>query len=129
MTFKESITTCFSKYATFSGRAARSEYWFWALFTWLVAVAFTVVDMMLFGTMEFQPLSSLFSLAVLVPSIAVGVRRLHDIDRSGWWLLIMLIPLIGLIVLLIWFVKKGTDGPNRFGDDPLSSAASLAAAF
>jgi uncharacterized membrane protein YhaH (DUF805 family) len=65
--------------------------------------------------------STLFNLAVLLPGIAIGVRRLHDLDRSGWWLLIFLIPLIGPIILLIWFCTKGTEGPNRFGADRLAN--------
>jgi uncharacterized membrane protein YhaH (DUF805 family) len=63
--------------------------------------------------------TGIFSLAVLLPGIAVAARRLHDVDRTGWWLLLAFIPVVGLIVLLIWFCTKGTDGSNRFGPDPL----------
>ncbi|MES2356304.1 MAG: DUF805 domain-containing protein [Pseudomonadota bacterium] len=104
MTFTESISTCFSKYATFDGRASRSEYWWFFLFTFLVSTASSVVS---------ETLSGLFSLGVLLPSLAVGVRRLHDVDRSGWFLLLWLIPIIGWVVLIVWAAQEGKE-PNRF---------------
>lgn len=104
MTFGESISTCFSKYATFDGRASRSEYWWWFLFTFLGSAAAGIVN---------ETASALFSLAVLLPSVAVGVRRLHDTDRSGWFLLLWVIPLIGWIILVVWAVQEGKE-PNRF---------------
>ncbi len=104
MTFGDSISTCFSKYAAFGGRASRSEFWWWFLFTFLVSVATGMVS---------QTISGLFSLAVLLPSLAVGARRLHDTDRSGWFLLLWIIPLIGWIVLLVWAIQEGKE-PNRF---------------
>jgi len=130
MDFMTAIRTCFSKYVTFSGRAQRSEFWWFALFIWLVSIALSIVDSTLFGTVTtydggFEAstntpiLSGLFSLAVLLPNLAVAVRRLHDTDRSGWWLLIGLIPLIGFIVLIVFFASVGTKGQNRFGHDPL----------
>jgi len=114
MGFGEAISTCFRKYAVFSGRAIRSEYWFFVLFEVLVIVALTIVDGLLFG----RPggvLSSIGSLVFLLPALAVGARRLHDIDKSGWWLLIALVPLVGPIVLIVFFVQEGTPGANRFG--------------
>jgi len=104
MTFGESINTCFKKYATFDGRASRSEYWWFFLFTFLVSMATGIVS---------ETLSGLFSLAVLLPSLAVGARRLHDTDRSGWFLLLWIIPIVGWIVLLIWFIQEGKE-PNRY---------------
>lgn len=110
------------RYAEFSGRSRRKEYW---MFTLLMVIAGIVI-----GTVEgilgintmvggiYGPLTTLLILATIVPSIAVGIRRLHDTDRSGWWLLICLIPLIGSLVLLYFFVSDGTSGPNRFGPDP-----------
>ena len=109
MTFGKSISTCFSKYATFDGRASRSEFWWFFLFTFLVSAASSIVS---------ETLSGLFSLGVLLPSLAVGARRLHDVDRSGWFLLLWLIPIIGWIVLIVWAAQEGKE-PNRF-----SSAAS-----
>lgn len=74
-----------------------------------------------------QPLSAIWSLVVLLPSLAVGVRRLHDTGRSGWWLLIWLIPLIGWIILIWWFASRGDEGPNEYGDDPLAPTGSATA--
>ena len=104
MTFGESINICFKKYANFDGRASRSEYWWFFLFTFLVSMATGIIS---------EALSGLFSLAVLLPSLAVGARRLHDTDRSGWFLLLWFIPVLGWIVLLIWFIQEGKE-PNRF---------------
>ncbi len=100
-----------------SDRASRSEYWYWFLFVVVGMVVTRVIDFMI----GVPILSLLFALAVFLPWIAVNVRRLHDLDRSGWWLLLGLIPLIGHIVLIVWFCGKGTEGPNRFGGDPLST--------
>jgi len=105
MTFGKSISTCFSKYADFSGRASRSEFWWWALFVFLGSAVTGVIS---------QMLSAVFSLAILLPYLAVAARRLHDTDRSGWLLLLNLIPLIGWIVLLVFYIQEGKE-PNRFG--------------
>jgi uncharacterized membrane protein YhaH (DUF805 family) len=134
MTFGDSIRTNFSKYVTFSGRAQRSEFWWWALFVWVTQIVLSIIDSILFGTVETGPgsfssstdtpiLSGIFSLAVLLPTISVTVRRLHDTDRTGWWYWLALIPLVGIIILIVWWATKGTDGPNRFGDDPLNPGA------
>jgi uncharacterized membrane protein YhaH (DUF805 family) len=113
------------KYATFSGRARRAEYWWFGLFVGLVVFGLTMVDMLLIGADAMAeygagPLTGLFSLAIIIPSIAVTVRRLHDRDKSGWWLLWSLLPLIGALILLIQYVQRGTAGDNRFGTDPLA---------
>ena len=130
MSFMESIRTCFSKYVTFQGRAQRSEFWWFVLFVFAGQLLLGMVDSVLFGTVttydggfEAQTntpvLSGLFGLATFLPSISVAVRRLHDTDRSGWWYWLFLIPLVGFIILVVWFTGKGTHGPNRFGNDPL----------
>ena len=116
MNMIEAVKAVFANYATFSGRARRSEYWWFVLFNLLVSAALAI----LFGG-DGNIANSLWSLATLLPSLAVGARRLHDIDRTGWWLLIGFIPLIGLIVLIVFFASKGTPGPNRFGTDPLAA--------
>jgi uncharacterized membrane protein YhaH (DUF805 family) len=103
---RESISICFRKYATFDGGAARSEYWWFFLFSFLVQMA---------GGMISQAASGLLCLALLLPSLAVGARRLHDIGRSGWWLLVGLVPLIGWLILLYWFVQPGAAGANTYG--------------
>ena len=104
MTFGESIQTCFSKYADFSGRASRSEYWWWILFVFLVTIATNVIS---------DKVSALFSLAVMLPGFAVGARRLHDIDKSGWFQLLYLIPVIGWIFVIYWATREPVE-PNRF---------------
>ncbi|MBI1205325.1 MAG: DUF805 domain-containing protein [Rhodopseudomonas sp.] len=114
MTFADAIKTGFNKYATFSGRAARSEFWFWTLFSILANLVASILDAVLgLGLIDL-----VVSLALLIPGLAVSVRRLHDLDRTGWWLLLIFTG-IGIILLLIWDCMKGTAGPNRFGADPL----------
>ncbi len=122
MTFTESISAVYGKYATFSGRARRSEYWWWVLFQAVAGVVIGLVAMGMGLGRDFgsDPLSLIWSLANLLPGIAVSVRRLHDLDKSGWWLLIALIPLIGAIVLIVWFCSRGTVGPNQHGIDPVT---------
>jgi uncharacterized membrane protein YhaH (DUF805 family) len=120
MTFSEAMSSGFRNYVGFSGRAARSEFWYWILFTVLVSIVTSIID---FGVLssDVMPLSSIWSLVTFLPSLAMGVRRLHDTDRSGWWWLISLIPLIGIIVLIVFWCSEGTRGPNRFGPDPLGA--------
>jgi uncharacterized membrane protein YhaH (DUF805 family) len=104
MNFSESISSCFTKYATFTGTASRSEFWWFFLFTVLVSAVLDQLN---------EPLNFVFCLATLVPSFAVGTRRLHDTDRSGWWQLLWLVPIVGWIVLLVFFVQESR--PNRYG--------------
>lgn len=114
------------KYAIFGGRARRKEYWFFVLFNIIAVFILAFIDALL-GTFSQETgvglLSGVYSLAVLIPSIAVAVRRLHDTDRVGWWVLIGLIPLIGAIVLIIFFVLDSTPGDNRFGLNPKGATA------
>ena len=120
MSFAEAIVSGFRNYVNFSGRAPRSEYWYWTLFALLVSIVASILDSVLFhGMYVYSPISSLSSLALLLPGIAVSVRRLHDIDRTGWWLLIAF-TIIGILLLLFWDCVRGTAGKNRFGDDPLA---------
>jgi uncharacterized membrane protein YhaH (DUF805 family) len=118
MGFGEAISSGFSNYVGFSGRAARSEYWYWFLFSVICQVVGDIIDAVLFGS-QTPVLGALVGLALLLPGIAVSIRRLHDLDRSGWFLLLVFIPLIGGIWLLVWYCMKGTEGSNRFGPDPL----------
>lgn len=106
---------CWKKYAEFSGRARRQEFWMFVLFNGLASVALGVVDGIL-GTNG--ALGGLYSLAVLIPFLAVSVRRLHDTDRSGWWILVNIIPLIGAIILLVFLCSDSKPGENRFGANP-----------
>jgi uncharacterized membrane protein YhaH (DUF805 family) len=114
MGFGDAISTCFSKYATFSGRAARPEFWFWALFCFIVLVVLNIIQFTV-SEAAGSILQLLFELATLIPSIAVAARRLHDTDRSGWWQLLAFIPIVGFIILLVWYCQPGTPGGNRFG--------------
>jgi uncharacterized membrane protein YhaH (DUF805 family) len=112
------------QYADFSGRARRTEYWMFALFSTVIGIVLGVLDNLLglsFMSGSTGWLSLLFSLAILLPSLAVGVRRLHDTGRTGWWLLIGLVPLVGLIVLIVFFVAPGNPGANAHGPDPKAS--------
>ncbi len=141
MSFMDSVKTCFSKYATFSGRAPRSEFWYFFLFILLGTIALSFVDAAIFGPREVvmmsatdsleagmsfnmswqpQPITGIFMLATLLPNISVMVRRLHDTGRSGWWYWIALIPIVGFIVLLIFAMSKGSEGGNEYGSDPLT---------
>lgn len=127
------------RYAQFSGRSRRKEYWMYTLFLILVGIVLGIVESILglggqatltsetsatgafFGAIINRGLlANLFTLATFIPSLAVGVRRLHDTNRSGWWYLLLFVPLIGAIVLLVWFCTAGTPGSNDYGDDPKS---------
>lgn len=118
MDFGQAVSTGFSKYVNFRDRACRSEYWYWALFWGTVTIVTSIIDAVLDPNLQLA--TALFTLATIIPYIAVGIRRLHDLDQTGWWYLLSLIPLAGGILLAIWFMFKGTDGPNRFGPDPLA---------
>lgn len=116
MTFSNAISTCFKQYAQFSGRAPRSEYWYFILFSMLVFLACALVDNT--GT-----LSGLAGLAFIVPQFAAASRRLHDTDHSGWWQLLSLVPVVGPIVLIVWLATKSDVGTNRYGSSPIESFA------
>lgn len=132
MTFMESVKTVYTKYATFSGRASRSEYWWWFLFYFIGSIIFNFIPIV----------NIIWGLGNFIPALAVACRRLHDTNRSGWWQLLPIgggvvvaagviteseviliasgVIALGLYVLIIvWLASKGTEGPNRFGDDPL----------
>ena len=113
MTLVESIKTCFKKYAVFEGRASRSEFWYFYLFCWGA-----VLILLLFNNDFFSVLGLLFILITFLPQLAVSCRRLHDIDTSGWFLLLQVIPIVGSILLIVWFATEGTKGKNIFGPKP-----------
>lgn len=132
----EWMTLPLKRYAVFSGRSRRKEYWMFALLMLILGVIAAAVDILLGFGMTYRavsdtgygagattyngPLEILLSLGTLIPSLAVTVRRLHDLDKSGWWLLILLVPFIGAFVLLVFMCIEGTRGANRFGPDPLA---------
>jgi uncharacterized membrane protein YhaH (DUF805 family) len=121
MGFAQAIASGFRNYVKFSGRAAPSEFWFWQLFILLAAIAVGLLEAVIGNDL----IASLWSLATLLPSIAVAVRRLHDTDMSGWWLLLFFLPLIGIVMLIIWWIGEGTSGYNRFGPNPRPRDVSL----
>jgi uncharacterized membrane protein YhaH (DUF805 family) len=124
MDFGQAIASGFRGYARFSGRSSRSEYWFWVLFVVIVGGIAAVLDAFLFpGSVYVGLIRLVWTLAVFLPGIAVSVRRLHDINKSGWWYLLILIPLVGWIILIVWACRSGDEGDNRFGANPLERRA------
>jgi len=108
------------KYAVFSGRARRKEYWYFVLFNAIISFVLSIIEGLAgiaTGT-DYSVLAGLYSLAVLLPSIGVAIRRLHDTGRSGWWLFIGLVPLIGAIILLVYMVSDSEAGTNEYGPSP-----------
>jgi uncharacterized membrane protein YhaH (DUF805 family) len=123
MTFGDAIRSGFDHYAKFDGRASRPAFWWWVLFVVLVSIAANIIDLAI-GAPVF---SALAGLGLLLPNISVSIRRLHDTNRTGWWILIWLIPLIGLIVLLIFYLQQGDPEENRFGPPPATTTATTTA--
>ncbi len=123
MNLVEAVGSGFRNYVGFGGRACRSEYWYWALFVVIFSIVTFMLDSLLFPDNPARLLNSLFSLAVFLPGLAMAIRRLHDIDKSGWWVLIVLIPIVGLIIFIVWAIKQGDEANNRFGANPLATAA------
>jgi uncharacterized membrane protein YhaH (DUF805 family) len=131
MGFMDAVRSGFGNYVTFSGRARRSEYWFWALFVIIAFVVAIAIDGWInpdlvtttsgngsYGVSAAGGIvTGIVSLGLFLPGLAMTIRRLHDIDRSGWWILIGLIPFVGFIVLIVFYCTDGTKGPNRFGED------------
>jgi uncharacterized membrane protein YhaH (DUF805 family) len=112
---QDAVRRCLQRYATFAGRAGRSEFWCFVLFMLLGNVACAMLDAAVFGSYGGGVLSGLFTLATIVPGISAMVRRLHDTDRSGWFYWLALLPLVGPLILLAFACQRGTPGPNRFG--------------
>lgn len=112
---------CLNQYADFKGRASRKEYWMFVLFNIIIGLAFSLFE----GAIGLNNselgigfLSGIYSLGVLIPGLAVCVRRLHDIGKSGWYYFLILIPIIGAIILLVFLLTEGENGVNKWGDDP-----------
>lgn len=114
MSFVDAVKSVFTQYVGFNGRARRSEYWYFFLFNFIVALVLSVIGQAIGSNI----LSTLWSLAVLLPGIAVGIRRLHDINKSGWWLLISLVPIVGTILVIVWCCKDSDPGENQYGPNP-----------
>ena len=122
MNFQDAIRSGIRNYVTFSGRASRSEFWYWALFALLVSIASSIIDHTIFPFASTGPIEGLTSLVLFLPGLAVSMRRLHDIDRTGWWWLIAF-TVIGIVLLIVWACTRGTAGANRYGPAPLAGAA------
>ena len=121
LSFGQAVNTALNKYATFSGRARRSEYWWFMVFNWIVLIAAIFLDNILginFGYLPYGPLYVIAVLGLIIPNLTVMVRRLHDIDRSGWNFFWSLIPIVGGILLLVWFCTDSDRSTNRFGESP-----------
>ena len=121
MGFFEAVRSVFSKYFEFSGRALRSEYWYWALFLFIVGIPVGVLSLF------WLPIYFIWSIGLFFPNLAVSVRRLHDSDYSGWWVLIGIIPIINFL-LLYWLIIKGDSYENRFGMPPIGSKSNQSSA-
>ena len=118
MSLSTSVKVCFKKYATFDGRARRSEFWYFCLFCLLIGIVTLYIDISILGYSveeEYTPSNTIAYLAVFIPSISVTARRLHDIGKSGWWMLLALTG-IGIILLIIWYATDGEKKKNRFGN-------------
>ena len=124
MNFFDAIKICFVKYTNFSDRASRAEYWLFSLFILIISLMLSLIDPLIAGAGSaeyievFAPLSTMFSIGITVPSISVTVRRLHDVNRTGWWYLIVF-TIIGLVPVIYWMCKKSDEGENRFGQPSL----------
>ena len=125
MSFMDAVRSCFAQYVGFSGRARRSEFWYFYLFTIILSVVASVLQRAVSSSSS-GFITGIVALAIILPSLAVGVRRLHDTSRSGWWLLIGLIPIIGTIVLIVFYVQD-SHGDNQYGPSPKGVGAAYPA--
>jgi len=123
MNIIEAVKSGFINYANFSDRACRSEYWYWKLFflvLGIIEVTLYAISNNAISTMAVVSFISIQALVLFIPGLSIIVRRLHDTDRQGWWILILLVPFVGIITFLVFVCLKGTNGRNRFGDNPLA---------
>jgi uncharacterized membrane protein YhaH (DUF805 family) len=114
MDFSQAIASGFQNYVNFSGRSLRSAYWYWTLFAVIVGIVTAIID----NVIGVAITNTIASLALFLPGLAVSVRRLHDIDRTGWWVLIAF-TIIGIFLLIYWYCQPGTPGDNQYGPNPL----------
>lgn len=119
VSFSQAVRMAFDSYCRFQGRSSRSEYWWWVLFTFILGSALSLLELLLgFSSTAAQATNGLLSLALLLPGLGLSVRRLHDINKSGWWILLGLIPVVGAIVLIIWFAQNSQMQDNQYGPVP-----------
>jgi uncharacterized membrane protein YhaH (DUF805 family) len=122
MNIQDAVMTCLRKYVDFNGRAGKAEFWWFVLFYVVADIVLSII-----GSIIHVPAISLLILGLFLPYLGVAVRRLHDTNRSGWMLLIGLIPLVGAILLIVWWVGDGTVGDNQYGADPRGGTAAVPA--
>jgi len=122
MNMQAAVRDAFARYFDFQGRSGRAAFWWTILFVTIVSAVLTAIDTQVLGysTKGVMPLSNLFGLLTFIPLLALDIRRLHDTGRSGWWLLIILVPVIGFIVLIVFWVKPSEPGNNAFGPEPVA---------
>jgi uncharacterized membrane protein YhaH (DUF805 family) len=125
MSWFEWYPTVLRRYAVFDGRAGRPEFWWFQLANLIVVIVVSIISSAVGAS---RVLVDLYQLAVLLPSLGVSIRRLHDTNRSGWWILIGLIPIVGWILFIVWAASAGTPGPNRFGDGPRDQSGAVPSA-
>ena len=118
MGFQEAVRKVLNNYVNFQGRASRAEYWWWALFTFIIGVIFGALEVT--GLKIFAILGGIVNLALLLPGLGVLWRRLHDMGRAGGWAFIALVPIVGAIILIYWLVQPSEQFTNRFGDVPVA---------
>lgn len=119
VSFSQAVRMAFDSYCRFQGRSSRSEYWWWVLFIFILGSALSLLELLLgFSSTAAQATNGLLSLALLLPGLGLSVRRLHDINKSGWWILLGLIPVAGAIVLIIWFAQNSQMQDNQYGPVP-----------
>lgn len=119
VSFSQAVRMAFDSYCRFQGRSSRSEYWWWVLFVAILSFCIGIIEGILgFSMTAVQTTSGILSLALLLPGLGLSVRRLHDIGKSGWWILLGFIPLVGAIVLIIWFAQNSQMQDNQYGPVP-----------
>ena len=119
VSFSQAVRMAFDSYCRFQGRSSRSEYWWWVLFCSILGFCIGIVEGILdFSMTAVQATSGILSLVLLLPGLGLSVRRLHDIGKSGWWILLGLIPVVGAIVLIIWFARNSQMQDNQYGPVP-----------
>ena len=118
MGFAEAVSAGFSNYFNFADRATRSEYWYFLLFLAILGAVTGILDFALFGFRLVGPLSGIASLVTFIPAVSLSVRRLHDIGRTGWWVLLALIPIVGWVVLIVWACQPTVPQANAYGQPP-----------
>ena len=119
VSFSQAVSMAFDSYCRFQGRSSRSEYWWWVLFVAILSVCIGIIEGILgFSMTAVQATSGILSLVLLLPGLGLSVRRLHDIGKSGWWVLLGFIPVVGAIILIIWFVRNSEMTENCYGPVP-----------